>query len=132
MSIAAEEFGEARPGSRTLGFLGNLSVKIFHAQTDIETCNYAADTLGREYRYLDNYGTTMPSNAGYAQASFGGSKQLVHILEPIEFTRLLKPDSDNPYAEAIVHKGGGIFNISVSERTPEGCNYLRVLFSREI
>jgi hypothetical protein len=129
MSIAAEEFGESNPGSRTFGFLNNLTIKIFHAQTDGD---YGARVLGKEYRYIDNYGATVPTNPGHGHATFGGSKQLVPVLESIEFTRLLKPDGSNPFAEAIVHKGGGIFNGSVSERNPEGSNYLRVLFSRDI
>src|ERR1019366_618618 len=105
----AEELGEQQPGSKTKSFLGNLGLKIFLQQNDIETCNYAADQIGREYRFLDSY------NAGggqhdHAHASVGGSQQLVHIVEPAVFTRLLRPDGSNPSAEAIVYQGGKIFN----------------------
>jgi hypothetical protein len=131
MSIAAEEFGESKPGSRTLGFLGNLSVKIFHSQTDIETCEFAAKTIGREYRYIDNFNAG-EGRGGNPHASVGGSQQLVYILDEIAFTRLLKPDSQNPCAEAIVYAAGQTFKATITERTPKGRNYLRVLFSREI
>ena len=129
LNIASEEFGEEKPGSKTLGFLGNLSIKIFHQQNDIETCNYAADQIGKEYRYVDSY------NAGGDQhnthASISGAKQLTHILEPIELTRLEKPNGKSPYSAAIVYCGGRSFNATKTEREPNGRNYLRVLFSRE-
>jgi hypothetical protein len=127
----SEELGEQQPGSKTKSFLGNLSLKVFLQQNEIESCNFAADQIGKEYRYLDNYHT----NTGHhdqATAGFGGSKQLVHVIEPREFTLLKKPDSRSPYAEAIVYRGGQVFNATVSERTPEGRNYLRVLFSRNV
>jgi hypothetical protein len=125
----SEELGEHQPGSKTKSFLGNLGIKIFHQQNDVETCKYGADQIGQEYRYLDNYHASAGND--HTNASFGASKQLVHLLEPIEFTRLLKPDGDNPYAEAIVYKGGQVFKASVNERNPEGSNYLRVFFTRE-
>jgi hypothetical protein len=123
----AEELGESQPGSKTKSFLGNLAVKIFHQQNDTETCNYAADLIGKEYRYLDSFHA---GGGEHAHASVGGSQQLVHILEPVEFTRLLKPDASNPYAQAIVYLGQ-TFNATKNERNPEGLNYLSVLFSRE-
>jgi len=51
LNIAAEEFGEQTPGSKTLGFLGLLSVKIFNANNETQTNEYAANQIGREYRY---------------------------------------------------------------------------------
>ncbi len=44
----------------------------------------------------------------------------------------MKPDGVNPYAEAIVHKGGQVFSATITKSNPKGCNYLRVLFSRDI
>src|ERR1700691_321325 len=128
-NIAADEFGEHSPGSRTLGFLGNLSVKIFHSQTDISTCKYAADLIGSEYRYLDSFNA---SSAEGARASVGGTQHLAHIIEPIELTRLLKPDGENPCAEAIVHMAGRTFEATKTAANPKGLNYLRRLFSRDI
>jgi hypothetical protein len=126
----AEELGEQQPGSKTKSFLGNLGTKIFLQQNDVETCNYAADQIGKEYSYLDSY------NAGSSQrneshSSVGGSKQLVHIVDPIAFQRLAKPTSTNPYAQGIVYRGGETFNATKSEQNPKGRNYLSVYFSRE-
>src|SRR5277367_3919969 len=70
----SEILGEPQPGSKTKSFLGNLGLKIFLQQNETETCNYAADQIGREYRYLDSY------NAGgdqrHMHAGVSGSKQL--------------------------------------------------------
>ena len=52
----SEELGEDQPGSKTKSFLGNLAIKIFHQQNETETCNYAADQIGKEFRYLPNFG----------------------------------------------------------------------------
>jgi TraM recognition site of TraD and TraG len=128
----AEELGEQHPGSKTKSFLGNLSgLKIFHQQNEIETCTYAADQIGKEYRFLDSYHAG-GADAAHSHASVGGSQQLVHLIEPIEFSRLMKPDSTNPHAEAIVYLSGKPFNATKTKSNPKGRNYLRVLFSREV
>jgi hypothetical protein len=126
----SEELGEQQPGSKTKSFLGNLGLKTFLQQNDVETCNYAADLIGKEYRYLDSF-QAGGGTGHHSQASIGGSQQLVHIVEPIEFTRLAKPDSTNPYAQAIVYQSGKHFNASKTARNQEGRNYLHVYFSRE-
>jgi hypothetical protein len=129
----SEELGEEQPGSKTKSFLGNLGIKIFHQQNDTETCTYGADQIGREYRYLDNYNasTAEGSGSGQSHAGIGGSLQLVHIVEPVEFTRLTKPDAENPLAQAIVYQSGKIFNATRTEKNPDGRNFLRVFFPRE-
>jgi hypothetical protein len=127
----SEELGEAQPGSKTKSFLGNLALKIFHQQNETETCAYAADQIGKEYRYLDNFHSGASSNGEQAHSSFGGSQQLVHIVEPLEFTRLKKPDAQNPYAQAIVYQSGKFFDATKTPHNPKGTNYLPVLFSRE-
>jgi hypothetical protein len=125
----SEQLGEDRPGSKTLSFVGNLGLKIFLQQNDIETCTYAADQIGKEWKFIDGY------NAGgdqhHTHTGISGSKHLAHIVEPVEFTKLLKPHSDNPYAEGIVYLSGKPFQATRSNACPEGRNYLRVLFSRD-
>jgi type IV secretory pathway TraG/TraD family ATPase VirD4 len=126
----SEELGEAQPGSKTKSFLGNLGIKIFHQQNDTETCNYASEQIGKTYRYLDNFNAGS-SGESQSHSSIGGSRQLAPIVDSIEFTRLAKPDSSSPYAQAIVYQSGKTFN--ATKRTPDsrGANYLSVLFSRE-
>jgi len=127
----SEELGEPQPGSKTKSFCGNLAIKIAHQQNEPDTATFMADIIGKEYRYLDSFHAG-GANIGPAHASVGGSQQLVHIIEPIEFSRLAKPDSESPYAEAVVYLSGKPFNATKTERHPKGRNYLRVLFSREV
>jgi hypothetical protein len=126
----SEELGEAQPGSKTKSFCGNLAIKIAHQQNEPDTATFMADIIGKEYRYLDSFHAG-GADTEKAHTSVGGSQQLVHIIEPVEFTRLLKPDSQNPLAQAIVYQSGKPFNATKTERNPRGRNYLSVHFSRE-
>jgi len=123
----SEELGEQQPGSKTKAFLGNLALKIFGQQNDPDTNLYAADLIGKHWRFIPSYGS------GNADGpSVGGSSQLVHKIEPDIFTRLLKPDGRQPFCAAIVYQGGKIFNASKTRQAPDGSNHLTVHFSRDI
>jgi type IV secretory pathway TraG/TraD family ATPase VirD4 len=128
LSIAADEFGEQQPGSKTLGFLGLLGTKIFLANNETQTNQYASDQIGKTYAYIEGW------NAGQSEhdhhSGVSANKQLVHIIEPIEFTRLMKPDGENPLSEGIVYLSGSTFNATKNESNPRGLPYLRVHFSR--
>jgi hypothetical protein len=130
ISNLSEELGENEPGSKTKSFLGNLGTKIFLQQNDIATCSYGADQVGREYRYLDSFNAS-GSTGGNSNTSIGGHQHLAHIVEPIEFTRLIRPNSTNPYAQGLVYQSGKIFTASQTAQNPQGRNYLSVFFSRE-
>jgi type IV secretory pathway TraG/TraD family ATPase VirD4 len=127
----AEELGETQPGSKTKAFLGNLGLKIAHRTTCFDTATYFADVIGKEWKFVGNFSSGSGSEAGQSQASVGGSHQLVHVVDPIEFTRLQRPDSTNPNATAIVYRGGDIFHATKTERNTQGRNFLRVSFTRE-
>jgi hypothetical protein len=126
----AEELGETQPGSKTRAFLNNLGLKIVHRSTCPDTCSYIADVIGKEYRYIENFSAGGGGEAGHAHTSVGGSRQLVHLLEPIELSRLTRPDGDSPLAAAVIYKGGSTFNATRTRREPEGKNFLKVHFSR--
>ena len=90
------------------------------------------DQIGREYRYLDNFNAGSGGQSEqHSHASVGGSQQLVHLVESIEFTRLVKPDSNSPLAQAIVYVSGKPFNATKTAKNAKGRNYLSVYFSRE-
>jgi hypothetical protein len=127
----SEELGESQPGSKTKSFCGNLAIKIAHQQNEPDTATFMADIIGREYRFLDSFHASGSAEGNHSHASIGGSQQLVHIIEPVEFTRLLKPDATNPYAQAIVSLSGKTFLVTQTEQNPRGRNYLLVHFSRE-
>jgi hypothetical protein len=126
----AEILGEHQPGSKTRSFLGNLGLKLFMQQNEIESCTYASDQIGKEWRYVESYSGN--ATLDHHHAGISGSRQLTHIIEPVEFTRLMKPTAANPLAECIVYASGRTFNASKTPEHPEGRNYLRVLFSRDI
>jgi hypothetical protein len=126
----SEQLGEEQPGSKTKSFLGNLAIKIFHQQNETETCNYAADQIGKHWSDVTNWGAG--GDSSHTHTHFGGNKQLVHIVEPLAFQKLTKPDGNNPLAEAIVYKSGETFNSTKTKENPKGRNYLSVFFSRAI
>jgi hypothetical protein len=123
----SEELGEQQPGSKTKSFLGNLMLKIFHQQNDPDTNQYAAELIGKQYRYLDNFNADAAGGA-----SVGAAQQLVYNVEPIAFSELTKPDSQSPLSTAILHQGGKTFNATVTNDNPRGSNHLTVAFSRDL
>jgi hypothetical protein len=128
LSIAAEGFGEQMPGSNTLGFLGLFGTRFFLQNNETVTNQYASDLVGQEYQDVPGW------NAGQGQqhSHFGVSanQQLKHLLEPIEFQRLARPDGENPLAEVICYNSGRSFNATKTPARPQGLPYLRVYFSR--
>jgi type IV secretory pathway TraG/TraD family ATPase VirD4 len=128
LTMAAEEFGENTPGSRTLGFLGLFGVKVFMANNEMTTNEYSANQIGREWRYIE--GWNAGENQHNAHMGVSGSKQLVNLVDPISFTNLMKPDGQNPLAEGIVYVSGRNFNATKTAARPQGLPYIRVHFSR--
>jgi len=128
LSIAAEEFGEQQPGSKTLGFLGLIAVKCFLANNETLTNEYASNQIGKEYRFLEGWNTGQSEN--HHDAGVSGNKQLAHLIEPIEFTRLMKPSGENSLSEGIVYLSGRSFHATKTQSNPRGLPYLRVHFSR--
>lgn len=127
----SEELGESEPGSKTKSFLGNLGLKIFHQQNDMVTATFAADQIGQTYRYLDSFNAGSGGPNEHTHTSVGGTRHLMHLIDPIEFTRLKKPDGVNPYAQAICYLSGQTFNATKTEQNPKGSNFMSVYFSRE-
>jgi hypothetical protein len=125
----AEELGETQPGSKTKAFLNNLGLKIAHRTTCFDTASYLSEVVGKEWRYLDNFSSGSGSEGGSSHSSVGGSRQLVPIIDPLVYSQLERPDSDSPYAAAIVYNGGEIFN-ATKDAQGRAKNFLKVLFSR--
>jgi type IV secretory pathway TraG/TraD family ATPase VirD4 len=126
----SEEMNEAQLGPKTKAFLNNLGIKIAHRTTCPDTCNYFSDVIGKEYRYLDNFNAGS-SGDSQSHSSFGGSRQLAYIVDPIAFTSLQRPTSSSPFAAAILYRGGDVFEVTRTTQNPGGRNYLSVLFSRD-
>ena len=61
--------------------LGNLSTKIFHANNDSVTNNWAAETIGKVFKRMGSISIGQ-------QNSTGISEQLNYQVQPEEFTTL--------------------------------------------
>jgi hypothetical protein len=120
----AESLGEHVPGSKTKALLGNFGTKVFFQQNDTDTNNYAAELIGKEYRYLRSSGISSQDT------TFGRNEQLLYKVTPDTFTQLQKPDTRNPLAQALLYAGGSPFNATKTKDCPEGRNYLLTAFSR--
>ncbi len=129
LSLAAEDFEEQTPGSKTLGFLGLFGARFMLQNNETITNKQSADLIGEDWQDVPGW------NAGQSEqhSHFGvsGNKQIRHLLDPIAFTRLGRPDGDNPLAEAIAYVNGRCFNATKTTNRPQGLPYLRVHFSRE-
>jgi|GEM_PF-1677840 len=135
MAIAAQ-LGEAQIGSQTRALLGNFGTQIYGQQNDDSTRQFAADQIGKVWRYVENFNANQGNDEAaqhrHSGTSVGGGKQLVHIVEPHAFSRLTKPDGLNPWAECLVYANGRHFEATKTEKDPDGLPYLRTAFSRDI
>lgn len=85
--------------------LGNLTTKIFHANSDHASNQYAADLIGKRWRSVHNYSSSR--NKDGSNSSAGGSQQLVYPVEPSELTKFRKGGPQNGLAvDALVYQGG--------------------------
>jgi len=101
----------ARGRDETHAFLGNLTTKIFHAQSDHNTNQYAADLISQQWGTVFNYSTSHGQQS--ANSSAGGSQNLQYKVLPAEFTTLRKGGPHNQLeVDAIVYQGGRMWNIS--------------------
>lgn len=92
--------GGSNATSRVDSLLGNLSTKIFHANNDAITNEWAARTIGKEF-------TSVESISGGQNQSFSLAKQLHYQVEPRRFTTLRSGGATNDYlVEAIITMAG--------------------------
>jgi hypothetical protein len=122
----AEALGETTPGAHTKAWLGNLAIKASMQQNCVETCTFMADQIGKKWSYVGGYN----ANSGSDSSGVSATKQLVHQVDPIEFSRLQKPDADRDYAECLIYFGGTHFNATKTQTNPEGLNHLKTRFYR--
>jgi hypothetical protein len=96
--------------------LGNLGTKVFHANSDRDTNQLAADLVGKRLAELRNTGCGSSLSLG-AQASFGSSanrgrsESMDYEIQPREFSVLRKGGPENAStAEALVFQNGRIWS----------------------
>ena len=76
--------GGQRFREMTSSLLGNLNTKIFHAQQDHTTNQFAADVIAQTFRLVSNYSNQLGNQGGSA----GAGEQLIYQVLPVEFTLL--------------------------------------------
>lgn len=80
--------GGKNPTAKVDSLLANLSTKIFHSNNDAVTNEWAAKTIGKSFRVVENF------NVG-EHMSAGGSKQFHYQVMPVEFSVLKSGKSED-------------------------------------
>jgi hypothetical protein len=115
-SLVAALGGEAAGRAATDALLGNMGTKIFHANSDRETNQLAAELVGRRLQTLRTFGRGASFSLG-GQASAGSSASAgrgEHMdleIQPAEFSRLRKGGPEQGLAsEALVFQNGRLWS----------------------
>jgi hypothetical protein len=82
--------GGKSPQAKTDSLLGNLSTKIFHANNDTVTNEWAAKTIGQAWRHVESVSIGKSEGMGIAQ-------QFHWQVEPREFSVLKSGGKDNDF-----------------------------------
>lgn len=110
-------------------FLGNLQTKIFHANGDPATNNWAADSIGRTHQVQVTGGIVHGDRQGSSQNT-GGSIHVEHLVQSQEFTALRTGGDDNAgIVDAIIFQGGRLWVMDERGR-PATKNFLRHSFKQ--
>jgi hypothetical protein len=109
-------------------YLSNYGTKIFHANTDPTTNEYAANLIGKCKGFLINGNNSYGGNEGGSDHRTGGSSGISeHVdfeIQPREFSKLLCGGAENRgRVEAIAFRNGSSFRAS-------GKNWMRVAFTQ--
>lgn len=105
--------------------LGNYVTKIFHANTDKATNQYASDIIAQHWTMTHSYNTGMNEGGG-TNRSAGGSQSVQSKVLPAEFTTLRKGGPPNNLeVDGIVFQGGRTWETS-------GDTFLKTTFKQGV
>jgi hypothetical protein len=114
-SLSAALGGGADGRAMTDTLLGNMGTRIFHANSDRETNQLAADLVGKRVQCLRSVGSGSSLSLG-GQASVGSSssrgrsENMDYEIQPMEFSTLSKGGIENGLtSEALVFQNGRIW-----------------------
>lgn len=120
-------FGSGDKGKQEAeALLGNLATKIFHANGDRATNDFAAETIGRSWQRRTNTNTSRSDQGGQNQSSTssGTSESLDYDVLPREFTQLRTGGAQNNYTvEGYIFKSG-------KQWTTTGKSHIKISFSQ--
>jgi hypothetical protein len=115
-SLAAALGGGSDARTLTDSFLGNMGTKIFHANSDRDTNQFAADLVGRRIQALRSTGSgaslTLGSQASVGSSSNRGrSESMDFEIQPTEFSTLRKGGTENASTtDALVFQNGRLWS----------------------
>jgi hypothetical protein len=123
-------FSGANARSDAEGFLGNLQTKIWHANGDPVTNNWAADSVGKT-RQAQFYAGLSDSNTGagaVTNQNAGGSMVVEYVIQPQEFTMLRTGGPECEFTvDSIIFQGGRRW-VATRRGKPEVENHMRQAF----
>lgn len=125
------------PNSRSEveAFVGNLQTKIFHANGDPTTNNWAADSIGRtrQMQYYGGMSETLARSSGPtggSNQSAGGSQVVEYLVQPQEFTMLRSGGAEcDLHVDGIIFQGGRRWIVPGRDK-PKTQNHLRHVFTQ--
>lgn len=124
-------FGGSQAQTEVEAFLGNLQTKIFHANGDPATNEWAARSIGRkkQVRATTGHSESLGSKGGGSQSS-GGSMDVEFLVQPQEFTTLKTGGREHGFeVGGIIFQGGRTWLTDVKGK-PTGQNYIRHVFNQ--
>ena len=126
-------FGGHNARSDAESFLGNLQTKIFHANGDPSTNNWAADSIGktRQAQFYGGMSEAIARTGGGLNQSAGGSMVVEYVVQPQEFTMLRTggPESDFT-VDSVIFQGGRRW-LATKKDKPVAQNYIRHSFPQQ-
>lgn len=113
---------EAKP--KVDSFMGNLTTKIFHANSDAETNEYASRLIGQAITYMATKGSSSSFMSLSYQVSEGQNSQFLPQIQPREFTILKSGGSSNDFeVDSVVFVSGKLWS--------NNTNYYRAIFNQD-
>jgi hypothetical protein len=127
-ALGGDQTGKAQADS----LMGNFGTKIFHANSDVVTNEWAASLIGKRRQFMLNMNSSRQHTDAYAeifggasQSSGGMSEQINFEVEPSVFASLRNGGPANSFKiDGIVFRHGQPFRAS-------GRNWMNVEFSQK-
>ena len=103
--------GDSAGHARTKKLLGAFGIKVFHANGDTETNEYAERLIGRDVQLRRSESTSYPADYGPhngtpLQTTFGTSEIMESLVPARTFTELQRGGYNRNFTEAIVFRAG--------------------------
>ncbi len=127
-------FSGANSRAEADAFLGNLQTKIFHANGDPTTNNWAAESIGRIRQVQANAGLSEGQGprggTGSMNQSAGGTMTYEYTVQPQEFTMLRSGGAEcDLQVDSVIFQGGRRWLVpGKDKKTPQ--NFMRHVFQQ--